>query len=101
MQVDTHYLEKLSGKTVVKGIHSELHELVDTLRSEFGETAKTGKGSFGFYLGLLKKVPLSTLYAWRANANENNKDKSVRCRIFWWQYKKWKNGLSRPRTNMY
>lgn len=75
-----------------KGIHSELHEVVATLRQEFGETAKKGKGSFGFYLRLLKSVPISTLHIWLANVKDSpNLDTPLaRGKVFWWKYKQWK-----------
>ena len=68
-----------------KGMHSELHLLVDNLRKQFGETAKSGRGSFGFYLGHLKRIGFQEAYTlWRevAQAKCNNPG-----RLFWWKYK--------------
>lgn len=92
------HLKKMGDRKPVKGIHSELHEMVAKLRSEFGETATKGKGSFGFYLRLLKKVPVSTMHQWLGNINDspNLKTPLARCKIFWWHYKKWKNGGKAP-----
>lgn len=75
-----------------KGIHSPLHEIVATLRHEFGETATKGKGSFGFYLRLLKPVPISVINIWLANIRDSAKplDSLAKCKIFWWKYKQWK-----------
>ena len=53
-------LENRIRRKVNTRIHSELHELVDKARKDFGETATKGKGSFGFYLRMLKRVPTST-----------------------------------------
>ena len=47
-----------------KGIHSELHQVIAQMRRDFDETAKKGVGSFGFYLGILKNVPLTNIYRW-------------------------------------
>lgn len=81
-------------KKAVKGIHSELHEVVAKLRREFGETATKGKGSFGFYLRLLKNVPIHTIHIWLGSINDSPKlDTSLaRCKVFWWKYKQWKTG---------
>lgn len=76
-------------KTQKKGAHSELHEVIATMRKDFGETAKKGKGSFGFYLGLLRKVPLSVIYQWLGDIKDSpNLDTPLaRAKIFWWKYK--------------
>ena len=80
--------------TMPKGIHSELHEMVARLRKEFGETAKKGKGSFGFYLKLLKPVPISLLHIWLANINDSAKilEPIDKCKLFWWKWKTWRTG---------
>lgn len=86
---------KPKEKKVRNSIHSELHELVAKLREDFGETAEKGKGSFSFYLGLLKKIPVPTIYMWYAEIKQspNLKTPNSRCRIFWWKYKKYKEAL--------
>jgi hypothetical protein len=75
-----------------KGIHSELHKIVSLLRYEFGETATTGKGSFGFYLRLLKDVPISTMYIWLGSIKDSPRLDTplAKAKIFWWKYKTWK-----------
>lgn len=86
------YKPKPPEKKVRNSIHSELHELVAVLRKDFGETAEKGKGSFSFYLGLLKKVPVPTVYMWHAEIKQspNLATPLARCKIFWWKYKQWK-----------
>ena len=76
-----------------KGIHSERHELIAKMRENFGETAAKGVGSFSFYLGLLKNVPISTLYMWLAQIKDSPKLDTplARRKIFCWKYKQWKN----------
>ena len=64
------------------GIHSPLHDLVDELRREYGETAKIGKGSFGFYLGILKRLGPERVR--RIKAEVDQSDPSDRKRLFWW-----------------
>lgn len=64
------------------GIHSPLHDLVDDLRRDFGETAKVGKGSFGFYLGILKRLGTERVRQIKAEVDQG--DPSDRKRLFWW-----------------
>lgn len=68
-----------------KGIHSELHLLVADLRKEFGETAKTGPGSFGFYLGHMKRLGIQTARRLLSEVHDSNCRNA--CRLFWWKYK--------------
>lgn len=69
-------------------IYSPLHEFVAKARKQFGETAKKGKGSFGFYLGLLKPLPVSVLYLWLADINDspNLSSPESKRKVFWWRY---------------
>ena len=84
----------------LKGIHSELHGLVDELRHEFHETAKKGKGSFGFYLGLLRRISLCEVYQLRSQVKQS--DCTDPGRLFWYKYRellKSKKVDSSPSTN--
>lgn len=83
---------KPKEKKVRNSIHTELHELVANLRKDFGETAEKGTGSFSFYLGLLKKVPVPTIYMWYNSIKQstNLTTPQSRCKVFWWTYKKYK-----------
>jgi hypothetical protein len=65
-----------------KGIHSPLHDLVDDLRRDFGETAKTGKGSFGFYLGILKRLGPERVRQIKAEVDQS--EPAAKKRLFWW-----------------
>jgi hypothetical protein len=67
------------------GIHSELHWLVNELRKDFGETAKKGKGSFGFYLGCLKLVGFQRAYQWWREVIDSRCDNPGK--LFWWKYR--------------
>ena len=82
------YKEK--PKKPARGMHSELHVLVATLRQEFGETTDKGVGSFGFYLKLLKPVPIPIIYQWLAEIKQSKGlyTPESRRKIFWWHYKK-------------
>lgn len=64
-----------------KGIHSQLHSIVYELRKEFHETARKGIGSFGYYLGVLKRVPLSEIYRIRSEIRGKANDPK---KLFWW-----------------
>lgn len=79
-------------KKVRNSIHTELHELVAVLRKDFDEKAEKGKGSFSFYLGLLKKVPVPTIYMWHAEIKQspNLATPLARCKVFWWKYSQFK-----------
>ena len=72
-KVDTGQLKKRLNRPHRPGIHSELHDLVDKMRKDFGETAKYGVGSFAYYLGMLKRVPNSTIYRWLAEIKDSPK----------------------------
>lgn len=71
-----------------KNIHSELHEFIAETRKDFGDTATKGVGSFGFYLRVLKKVPLSTLYIIRGSVRDSNAREKAK--LFFWKIKQWK-----------
>lgn len=85
-------LKEIKQRKAPRGIHSELHEIVDKMRKDFGETATKGKGSFGFYLRMLKNVPTSTIYMWLGDIKDSPKLSTplARCKVFWWKYKQWK-----------
>lgn len=73
------------GRRSGERIHSPMHLLVDDIRRSFGETARRGKGSFGFYLGMLGRIGYQEAYAlWRSVENGECRDKK---RVFWWAYK--------------
>lgn len=64
-----------------RGIHSEVHALVDEIRRAFGESAKKGIGSFGYYLGFFSRigvVRIRQLYA-------ESKDAADPKKAFWWR----------------
>ena len=83
-------------KVVAPQIHSPLHELIDTMRTDFGETAIKGTGSFGYYLGLLKNVPLFAVEMWykEVRSSSNLNTGLSRCKVFFWKYKQWKKKLT-------
>jgi hypothetical protein len=55
-------------------LHSELHLLVDEVRTLFGETAKKGPGSFSFYLGFFKRLGVKEVRQLLAEVKENKVD---------------------------
>jgi len=66
-------------------LHSELHELVDIVRLQFGETAKKGPGSFGFYLGFFKRLGLPTVRRILAEMKESGN--GTEGKLFWFKVK--------------
>ncbi|MBU1046263.1 hypothetical protein KKH36_00595 [Patescibacteria group bacterium] len=66
-------------------LHSEKHYLVSEIREYFGETAKKGKGSFSFYLGFFKRIPVSTIYQYWSEVKESRKSIKAQQKIFWWK----------------
>lgn len=80
-------------RAVPKGIHSELHQIIAEMIAQYGEpkTIRVGGrevSTFGYYLGRLKKVPLSTIYRWRSEIKQS-RDIRNEGKIFWWKYKEW------------
>ncbi len=71
-----------------KNLHSDKHLLIDEVRKTFGDTAKKGIGSFGFYLGLLKGVSVSVIRRIFREIMEGNA-KSPR-KLFTWKIKEFK-----------
>lgn len=65
----------------IRGIHSEIHSLVQEARVQFGETAKKGVGSFGYYLGFFKRLGALRVRQLLAEAKEAADPK----RSFWWK----------------
>lgn len=73
---------KMPVKTRAKGIHSALHQLVDELRTEFGETATKGVGSFSYYLGFIKRLGMQETYRIRAEVRQS--EAHTPKKLFWW-----------------
>lgn len=86
------HLKNITNRKAPRGIHSELHEQIDNMRKDFGETSSKGKGSFSYYLGMLKRVPTQTIYQWLGDIKQspNLNTPISRCKVFWYKYKQWK-----------
>lgn len=69
-----------------KRIPTPLHEFVFRARKELNETATKGDGSFGFYFGILKRIPLSELESMLKTAKQA-KDP---LKSFWWHIGEYK-----------
>jgi hypothetical protein len=67
-------------------IHSEIHDLADKCYKNFGETAKKGKGSFGFYLGFIKRLGVQSTYRIIAELRADGKEHAGK--LFWYKVKK-------------
>ena len=86
-------LLRYAKKKAPSWMHSELHELVAKMREDFDEAdIKRGKGSFGFYIGKLKGVPLFTIKRWLAEIADSPKldTSEARRRVFWWYWREYK-----------
>lgn len=62
-------------------LHSELHLLVDEVRTKFGETATKGVGSFSFYLGFFKRLGVQKVRRILAEVEQANVDHPEK--LFW------------------
>ena len=80
--------KRLQPKQTVTKLHTELHAFIAELRVEYGETKTKGAGSFGWYLGRFKKVPLTILYQLRAEVRQGVNVRSP-VRLFHWKLKKY------------
>lgn len=77
--------KKIQNKPSNPHLHSELHALVDEVRISFGETAKKGPGSFGFYLGFFKRLGIRKVRQILAEMKESKVSDSAK--LFWWKVK--------------
>jgi len=66
-----------------RGIHSEIHSLVDDVRTQFCETARSGVGSFGFYLGFFGRVGKERVRLFLSESRDASNPK----KLFWWKIK--------------
>lgn len=76
-------LERIKARTPTPGLHSDLHLVIDELRKEFGEVAKKGPGSFGFYLAKLKPLGAAEVRLLYRLMRESYKPRDPK-RFFWW-----------------
>lgn len=74
-------LEKYKNRE--RKYYNENQELVDTIRKHFQEQTVRGIASFSYYLGFFKKVPLSIIKQFFAEAQQSKKPIAIQKRIFW------------------
>ncbi|PID83587.1 hypothetical protein CSB11_00400 [Candidatus Campbellbacteria bacterium] len=72
-----------------KKYHSEMQELVDTIRNYFGENAAFGYGSFSFYIGMFKQVPEHKINQFFAEAKQSRKTNFEKKKEFWFKMGKY------------
>lgn len=82
-EFDIRPIQNRFAKESKKGIHSQLHQLVDEMRKEFKETATKGKGSFSFYLGYFNKIGVGEIYRIRAEIKDSVG--YIPKKLFWWK----------------
>lgn len=64
---------------------TELQAYVDQVRTYFSETAKFGQGSFSYYLGFCKKIPMYNLWQIFGEVKQSRKSKRDQYKLFWWK----------------
>jgi hypothetical protein len=84
-----------------RGIHTELQDLVAQLIEEYDEPPYIMVGgrkvkTFGYYIGKLSRVPLSTIYMWRASVKQG-RDITNKGKVFWWYYREWRKGITKKK----
>ncbi len=75
----TKYFAKNSSHTSPK------NELIDEIRKYFRETARFGVGSFPYYIGMFKKIPLYQIKPMFEEAKRSNKSLTDQKKLFWWK----------------
>jgi len=71
---------------------------VDDLRLEYGEdTIKAGMGSFGWYLGFLKAIPVDRIKIIAAEVRQSETCRNRR-KLFFYLIKQWKIRMSVERA---
>ena len=80
------YLPKLAVKKST--IHTEKHAIIAELRQEYGDTAKSGAGSFGWYLGLLRGMENDIVYRLRSEVRQS--DVTSKAKVFAWKVRDYK-----------
>ena len=83
-QLTTLSLDRYRHQT--KTHSTELQLYVDEVRTYFQENARYGKGSFSYYLGFCKKIPLQDLWQIFGEAKQaKNKTRFEQKKLFWWK----------------
>ena len=60
-------------------------ELIDEIRKYFKETARYGMGSFPYYIGMFKKIPLHDIRQMFEEAKRTEKSVQDKKKLFWWK----------------
>lgn len=77
--------KQIQGKRPNPHLHSDIHLLVDEIRTLFSETAQKGPGSFSFYLGFFKRLGAKKVRQILAETKESKV--SYPAKLFWWKIK--------------
>ncbi len=65
---------------------TQLQLFVDEARTYFGEKARFGVGSFSYYLGICKKIPLIDLWSLYGEVKQaRGKTRFEQKKLFWWK----------------
>lgn len=81
--------------------YTELQDLVGQLIEQFHEPYELVRGgrkvkTFGYYIGRLSRVPISTIYQWRSELRQS-RDVRKEAAVFWWKYKEWLKEHPKPK----
>ena len=64
-------------------------EIIDTIRKYFGENSRYGYGSFSYYIGMFKKVPLRDVGQIFAEVKQTKKSTFDKKKLFWYRVGKY------------
>jgi len=68
-----------------KTYNSEMQELVDEVRIYFHEKAVRGIGSFSYYIGFFKRIPLREVRQMFGEVKQTKKSIFDKKKLFWWK----------------
>lgn len=80
---------KTKNKFQVKSYNNEMQELVDVIRTYFSEKAIYGQGSFSYYIGFFKQVPLGIVFQYFSEVKQTKKSLFGQKKLFWYKIGKY------------
>ena len=78
---------RVSGRP--KTYHNEMQEIVDIVRNYFGEKAVYGQGSFSYYIGFFKNMPLREVHKIFGEVKQTKKSIFDKKKLFWYKVGKY------------
>ncbi len=68
-----------------KKYYNQTQEMIDTIRKYFKENSRYGYGSFSYYIGISKKIPLEIIWQFFSEAKQSRKNLEGQKRLFWYK----------------